>query len=78
MGLYSQKYNKLVIVDLHYLMTSIIIIIIIIINSFLYAFLIFAVNKSNKVIHSKEINIIFKMTVFCNEKETNIFHFPNE
>jgi len=31
---------------------------------------------SNKVIHSKETNIIFKMTMFCDEEETNTFKFP--
>jgi len=34
--------------------------------------------KSNKVIHSKETNIIFKMTVFYDEEETNTFQVPNE
>jgi len=33
---------------------------------------------SNKVIHSKETNIIFKMTMFCDEEETNTFEVLNE
>jgi len=84
----TKKYNKLVIADLHYLlllmMMMIIIIIIIILIilsqiSFLSTILIFvAVNKSNKVIHIKETNITFKMKMFCDEEETNIFQFLNE
>jgi len=62
MGLHSQKYKKLVTVDLYYL-TMMIIIIIFKFILFLYTFLIFAVNKSNKVTHSKE---------------TNLFQFPTE
>jgi len=31
---------------------------------------------SNKFIHSKEINIIFKMTVFCDEEEPTHLKFP--
>ena len=32
---------------------------------------------SNKVVHSEETNIIFKMTLFCDEEETNAcFKFP--
>ena len=42
----------------------------------LYTFPICAVNKSNKVTHSKEKNIIFTMTVFCDEEQTNTFNFP--
>ena len=33
---------------------------------------------SNKVLHSKETNIIFKMKMFCDEGETNTFQGPNE
>jgi len=33
---------------------------------------------SNKVIHSKETNIIFKMTMFCDEEDTNTFQVPKE
>jgi len=33
---------------------------------------------SNRVKHSKETNIIFKMTVICDEVETNTFRVPNE
>ena len=32
---------------------------------------------SNKAIHSKEANIIFKRTMFCDEEETNTFQVPN-
>jgi hypothetical protein len=28
--------------------------------------------------HSKETYIVFKMTVFCDEEETNTFQVPNE
>ena len=56
------------------------IIIITIVNFFFfwYTFHIFAVNKSNKVIHSKETNINFITSMLCVEKATNIFQFPNE
>jgi len=30
------------------------------------------------VIYSKETNIIFKLTMFCVEEETNTFEVPNE
>jgi len=33
---------------------------------------------SNRVIHSTETNIIFKMTVFCDEEATNTFQVPHE
>jgi hypothetical protein len=45
---------------------------------YIYTFLIFAVDKSNNIIHRKETNINFKMTMFCDEEDTNIFQFPNE
>ena len=35
-------------------------------------------SMSNRVIHSKETNIIFKMTMFYAEEDTNTFQVPNE
>ena len=34
--------------------------------------------QSNNVKHSKDTNIIFNMTMFCDEEETNTFGVPNE
>ena len=42
------------------------------------SFFIYNPCKSNKVTHSNETKIIFNMTMFCDEEETNIFQFPNE
>ena len=33
---------------------------------------------SNKVTHSKKTNIIFKMTVYCDEEETNTLQVPSK
>ena len=33
---------------------------------------------SNRVTHSKETYIMFNMTMFCDEEETNTFEVPNE
>ena len=44
--------------------------------SFSYTFLIFAVSKSNNVTHSKETNIIIKMTCSVMKRKQTHFNFP--
>jgi hypothetical protein len=50
----------------------------IIIIRHIYFFNIHSSSLQSTVTHSKETNIIVKMTMFCDEDKTNTFQFPNE